>query len=365
MAPSARTAASLWLLLGFLASLAAAQIPNASFERLEAGRPLAWRTHDWAGEAGFAVSPIGRHGERSILLESGEAGCDSAWYVQLPVRANARYQLTGWIRTQNMEPIDGLGALLNLHGRPEHSQAVVGDSDWTQVRLEFETGWETSVQLNCIVGYHGRASGRAWFDDLKLELLEERPVEIADIHIDATKRGEPISPYIYGQFIEHLGRCIYGGIWAEMLEDRTFHFPITSTYQPWDEQNAWHLIASPWRLLGDAGGVVMQQDNDWAVWPVPELARGAGIEQRDLALENGREYTGRIVLDGMGQAGSVFVSLIWKEDRPRGSADVRLLDLDGSDGFVQHPLRFRSDGETGEGILRIVNAGPTPIRIAA
>ncbi|MBP5622426.1 MAG: hypothetical protein J6X44_10465, partial [Thermoguttaceae bacterium] len=41
--------------------------------------------------------------------------------------------------------------------------------------------------------------------------------------IDSTQKGEPISPFIYGQFIEHLGRCIYGGIWSEMLLDRKFH----------------------------------------------------------------------------------------------------------------------------------------------
>jgi len=32
------------------------------------------------------------------------------------------------------------------------------------------------------------------------------------VTIDTSKTGEPISKYIYGQFIEHLGRCIYGGI---------------------------------------------------------------------------------------------------------------------------------------------------------
>ena len=35
-----------------------------------------------------------------------------------------------------------------------------------------------------------------------------------------------MSKYIYGQFIEHLGRCIYGGIWAEMLEDRKFFHAV-------------------------------------------------------------------------------------------------------------------------------------------
>src|SRR5579864_5634735 len=48
----------------------------------------------------------------------------------------------------------------------------------------------------------------------------------AEVTIDASQTREPISPYIYGQFIEHLGRCIYGGIWAEMLDDRKFYFPV-------------------------------------------------------------------------------------------------------------------------------------------
>ena len=32
--------------------------------------------------------------------------------------------------------------------------------------------------------------------------------------IDATSEGQPISKYIYGHFAEHLGRCIYDGIWV-------------------------------------------------------------------------------------------------------------------------------------------------------
>ncbi|MCX5682625.1 MAG: hypothetical protein NT049_02945, partial [Planctomycetota bacterium] len=53
------------------------------------------------------------------------------------------------------------------------------------------------------------------------------------ITIDAAKTGEPLSKYVYGQFIEHLGRCIYGGIWAEMLEDRKFFYDITPKYEPY------------------------------------------------------------------------------------------------------------------------------------
>ena len=53
------------------------------------------------------------------------------------------------------------------------------------------------------------------------------------VSIDTTKTREPISEYIYGQFIEHFGRCIYGGIWSEMLEDRKFFYPVTGEAPAW------------------------------------------------------------------------------------------------------------------------------------
>lgn len=60
--------------------------------------------------------------------------------------------------------------------------------------------------------------------------------------IDATKKGEGISPYIYGQFIEHLGKCVYGGIWAEMLEDRKFYEPVDSKDSPWKTFGATDIL---------------------------------------------------------------------------------------------------------------------------
>ena len=55
--------------------------------------------------------------------------------------------------------------------------------------------------------------------------------------VDASKTGPPISKYIYGQFVEHLGRSIYGGLWAEMVEDRKFGREITDEYKPFDVAN--------------------------------------------------------------------------------------------------------------------------------
>ena len=46
--------------------------------------------------------------------------------------------------------------------------------------------------------------------------------------IDAGATAAPISPYIYGQFIEHIGDLINRSMWAEMLDDRKFYNEINS-----------------------------------------------------------------------------------------------------------------------------------------
>lgn len=46
--------------------------------------------------------------------------------------------------------------------------------------------------------------------------------------IDASKTGPPISPYVYGPFLEHIGNLIYSGLWSEMLEGRTFYYAVAS-----------------------------------------------------------------------------------------------------------------------------------------
>ena len=52
------------------------------------------------------------------------------------------------------------------------------------------------------------------------------------LSLDTGKTSAPISKYVYGQFAEHLGRSIYGGLWAEMIEDRKFAHLITDDYDP-------------------------------------------------------------------------------------------------------------------------------------
>ena len=135
-----------------------------------------------------------------------------------------------------------------------------------------------------------------------------------DLKLDTSKTGAPINPFIYGQFIEHLGRCIYGGIWAEMLEDRKFYFPITANYSPYRslQDTPFPVVgASPWQILGDAGAVAMVKEGAFVGEHSPRVNAGAGLRQRDLGLVAGRRYEGYLWAKPLGRRAEVEVALVW------------------------------------------------------
>ena len=191
------------------------------------------------------------------------------------------------------------------------------------------------------------------------------------INININKTSEPISPYIYGQFIEHLGRCIYGGIWAEMLEDRKFFYPVTGEAPAWTMfkpgLSSWEgeghpyelLVCSPWMIIGDKQNVTMKADNPFVGEHTPRITlKGdgtpAGLFQDRLALVEGRCYTGRIVLASTPEAGPVQVSLVWGG----GASDRETVIIKKvASTFTTFPLQFRTNSSTDNGRIEIVASG--------
>ena len=164
------------------------------------------------------------------------------------------------------------------------------------------------------------------------------------VTIDTTKVAEPISKYIYGQFIEHLGRCIYGGIWAEMLEDRKFLYPVA------DKE-------SPWKTIGPEGTVVMVKDNVYVGEHSPQVKLAGqepkGIVQRQLGIQKGKKYEGRIILSG-GDSAKVQVSLVWG-DGQNGRQTITIDKL--AREYVEKPLSFTAGADSDDARLEIVGTG--------
>ncbi len=336
------------LVFAWAASADGNLLPNPSFEESADGQPVGWAPFVWAGKAEFTHAEIGREGGRSLCISSTE-GADLSWSATVAVQPMAMYRLSAWIKTENVR--GARGALLNIHNiQPVQTPAVTGTTDWTEVEVVFETGMNDSAQINCLLGGWGQSTGTAWYDDISLELLNMQDLK-ASVSIDATNVGEPISPLIYGQFIEHLGRCIYGGVWAEMLEDRKFYYAVGADESPWD-------------FLGRGQAVTMATDDPYVGEHTPVLHPStgdpAGISQSRLGLVEGRDYTGRIVLTGDEGAGPVRVSLIWA-DGPRGSDTLIIDEL--TDGYLKVPFAFTAGATTDDGILEVVAEGDAEVRI--
>jgi len=331
-------------------------ITNASFEDVEKNLPVGWRTANWGGRTAaagveFAVDEsVARTGKRSVRISS-TSGADASFQMVVPVRPYAKYKLGGWVKTKDVVPGTSKGALINLHGMDVLTPAVSGTQDWTRVEIAFDSGANDAVAVNCLFGGFGRATGTAWWDDIALELLSARPIN-PRATIDVSSEGAPISKYLYGQFIEHLGRCIYQGIWAEMLEDRKFYYPVG------DKE-------SPWKVVGDARNARMNPVIPYVGVHVPETrlkgdGTPGGIAQGDLAVIAGKNYIGRIVLAGDPSALPIQVSLVWGA----GPADRQTVEIRnvGSD-YRTIPLAFTAGISSESARLEITSQGKEAFRV--
>ncbi|MHC4096210.1 MAG: alpha-L-arabinofuranosidase C-terminal domain-containing protein [Planctomycetota bacterium] len=346
-------------------------IENPSFEKGADDGPAGWRKVTFGGNGEFKYVEGGRTGKRAVCLSS-EEGADIAWLATVSVKPRSRYRLSGWIKTENVKSSGerrARGALLNLHNiQPAQTPAVTGTKDWTKVEVVFDTGARAVAEINCLFGGWGWSTGKAWYDDVQLELLSTKTTKLS-VTIDAGQTGEPISKYIYGQFIEHLGRCIYGGIWAEMLEDRKFYYPITTNYDPYraasgvSKDNPYAIVkASPWQIIGAADSVTMVKEGSFVGEHTPEVkvaVEPTGIRQNALGLVKGKSYTGYIVYAGSGDP-KVQVFLVWGKDKN----DRKSIFLaKPKSKYTKKKFRFKSGATTNDGRLEIIVHGRGTLRV--
>jgi alpha-N-arabinofuranosidase len=178
-----------------------------------------------------------------------------------------------------------------------------------------------------------------------MTLLSSQELPAPSVVVNVEKTLAPMSKYVYGQFIEHLGRCIYQGIWAEMLEDRKFFWPVGEG-------------ESPWKAVGNAKAVAMDKAKPFTGEHTPRITLNGketgGLVQEALALVQGRDYIGRIVLAGDASAVPINVSLIWGEGA-EGRQIVEVKEI-GRD-FRTFPLAFKAGASTETARLEVVSAG--------
>jgi alpha-N-arabinofuranosidase len=191
------------------------------------------------------------------------------------------------------------------------------------------------------------------------------------VKLDPQKTGAPISKYLYGQFIEHSGHSVYGGLWAEMVVDRKFFYPITDNYDPWGtaEDKFWNsgpfkvLNASPWKVIGPPGTVSMETNHPYVGAQSPAIhlpgnGKLDGVSQDRLGVIKGKKYSGHIVLAGDASAAPVEVRLVL-DDGKIVTETIKKLSPD----FRSYPLVFTAPAFCDNVRLEIVSRGKGEFRI--
>lgn len=342
----------------------AGPIPNPSFEEHDGPRVSGWSVQTWSGEAKFDHVQEARDGQFGVVVRS-ESGGDAAWIAEFPVKPYSVYRFTGWVKTDAVQSDAGRGAFIRVFAQ-EGSLApepITGTQDWTRVEQTVDTGPEDTLKVQCALGGGGLATGTAHFDALTLEVLQTRKLDPhARLELDKTR--PPMSKYIYGQFIEHLGHCIYGGIWAEMLDDRKFFHRVGSQESPWRVFLGAVDPTKPGVKL--PGGVEMVTDTPFVGEHTPEVRlRGEspfGIMQGGLALRKGVRYNVRVVLAGEPEAGPLDVILV-AGTKPDERQSVRIGDLVTAYTTLNFPLEAM--GDTNDGALQIVGYGKGKFRVGS
>jgi alpha-L-arabinofuranosidase len=181
-------------------------------------------------------------------------------------------------------------------------------------------------------------------------------------NIDAQQVSAPISKYLYGGFIEHGGMLMYRSLWAEIVDDRKFYFPITSVDPPAPARRQAGgpfrgMALRRWKPVGPDEVVTLDKDQPFVGDQSPRITLDAstphGIKQSSIPLVNGKQYNGRIWLKGT-PGSKATVSLIWGS----GANDKQTITVAPLTAqYKKYALSFTAKADTAEGAIEISGTG--------
>ncbi len=303
-----------------------------------------WQFEEWSPTELYSDTASVNYDTRVLTLHSDTLTAER-WFKKIEIKPYAKYRISGYIKTVDVEgENNNAGAGFRI-GKFKFSGDTIfrGTTDWTKIMMEFSSEMDDSFMLELLLGKKGKAKGKVYFDKLELEEISAKELN-PSVAINLENKLEPMSPYIYGQFIEHMGKSIYGGMWAEMLEDRKFYYiPGTSK--------------SPWRATLDTNLVKIDSSYSYAQGklPVVEVKDNLSLKQETLAIETGKKYIGRLVFRSKGLK-TVAISL-------HGNKET--FKIRSNNEFQNIPFEFSSESNTGNAGLALNFEGTGELTLAA
>ncbi len=188
--------------------------------------------------------------------------------------------------------------------------------------------------------------------------------------IDAAETGPAISPYVYGQFVEHAGGLVYAGLWSEMLDDRKFFYavqpaPVSTPETGRRGGGPFGRRVGPgrWNPIGAVDSVVMDTKNPFVGDHTPLIRLAGpeprGIRQTGVSFKGGAEYNGRVRWAGDPGA-TVSVSIVYDEGGARQTVALGKL----SAAYRKFTFSFKAE-KSGMAQLEISGTGSGSFHIGA
>ena len=188
----------------------------------------------------------------------------------------------------------------------------------------------------------------------------EVPPAHATIRIDASRPQGPISPLLYGQFLEYMYGCVKGGLHAELLRDRSFEGPPSAIGLPryWEcYPDSRNDVGTPFARDpavsyppdGSTDRTRTGPDHALRVDVRNAPDERYGVYQPGIPVHEGVTYHGYLWIKAGDFHGTVLVALEPDTDAATPHAEVILAGVRGDwkrYDFTLKPTRQRSDQPT-------------------
>lgn len=188
------------------------------------------------------------------------------------------------------------------------------------------------------------------------------PAGDIQVTIDAAKSGAPINPMIFGGYMEPATTQV----WAEILTDRKFANPITSTPTPAPTNPFFRrFFGEPFKPVGPEETVEMDTQRPFVGRHSPKIrldpSEPRGIRQSRLRVGLNKAYDGRVILAG-DPGTKVTVRLSWGP----GAADSQTVTIPSlTREYKKFPLKFTPAADTEEAVLEILGTGTGVFHVGA
>ncbi len=189
------------------------------------------------------------------------------------------------------------------------------------------------------------------------------------VTIDGAQRAAPITKYEYGMFIEPIGGLVARTLWAEMLDDRKFYYPVVAPAldqpPPLNAEGRPGVTYRKWRPVGANDAVTMDAKAPYVGKQSPVIGVDAttrkGLSQAGIGLAKNKRYDGYLQLAGDPGA-RIEVTLIWG-DGPQARQTVTL-PAPGAD-WKRVDFSFTPTADATDARLEITGLGSGSFRVGA